>query len=211
MALWKSSRAINVSDEQFANDLEMHGTIRLAEIYGVSKNTIADHRKRLGIQSKYAKSTDYSIKGDVAYFTTRKGIIFLVDADDADRIKNFTWYTSHQGYVICDTPKRATLLHRVIMDAPLGYVVDHINHEILDNRKSNLRVVTQSENNMNRKMEKRNKSGAKGVWKTKSGTWMAFISVRKKRNILGFYESFELAKKAREEAEIKYHGEHRLK
>lgn len=209
---WKSSRSIKVSDEQFKRDLDEHGTLKLAEIYGVSKNTVTDMRKRLGIASKHKKSTPYRIEGNMAVFKTTKGIEFIVDADDVERVKNFSWYISHQGYVICDTPKRATLLHRVITSAEKGYVVDHINHEVLDNRKCNLRVVTQTENNMNRRLEKRNTSTVTGVsWFQANQKWSAYISVNKKKIHLGYFDSLEEAKDARKKAEEKYFGEHAYK
>lgn len=206
---WKSSRAINVSDEQFKRDLEQYGTLKLAEIYGVSKNTVTDMRKRLGIQSKYKKSTNYRVDNDFAIFTTTKGIEFIVDLKDVERIKNYSWYISHQGYVISDSPKRATLLHRLITDAERGYVVDHINHETLDNRKCNLRVVTQTQNNMNRRLEKRNTSTVTGVsWFKANERWSAYISVNKKRIHLGYFNTLEEAKEARGKAEEIHFGKH---
>ena len=208
-AQWKSSRAIKVSDEQFKSDLEEHGTLKLAKIYGVSKNTVSDKRKQLGIESKYSKSTKFRIDGEMAVFTTTKGIEFIVDAEDAERIKNFSWYISHQGYAISDTPKRATLLHRVIMGAEKGYVVDHINHEILDNRKCNLRVVTQVENNMNKRLDRRNTSTVKGVsWFQANQRWSAYITVKRKKVHLGYFDTLEEAKNERLKAEEKYFGEY---
>ena len=55
------------------------------------------------------------------------------------------------------------LMHRVVMDAPEGKAIDHINGNGLDNRKSNLRFATRRQNNMNMKLRKENTSGFKGV------------------------------------------------
>ncbi|MBU6408070.1 MAG: HNH endonuclease [Alphaproteobacteria bacterium] len=64
-------------------------------------------------------------------------------------------------------------LHRLIMKAPKGVTVDHINRDGLDNRKANLRLASQSENNANR--EVRNSTGFRGVVKHRS-KFRAFIS-----------------------------------
>jgi hypothetical protein len=209
---WKSSRAIKVSDEQFKVDFEKYGTLELAKLYNVSKNTITDHRKRLGIPSKYKQGTKYVISGEVALFTTKSGIEFIVDAEDSQKISKYAWYISQQGYVMNDSIKKSTLLHRFIMKANNGFVVDHINHNTLDNRKSNLRVVTPTENSMNQVLSKRNKSSVKGVfWNETNQKWLAYITFKRKRIYLGYFEDLNDAEAARKEAEIKYFGEYAYK
>lgn len=76
--------------------------------------------------------------------------------------------------------------------------IDHINRDRSDNRILNLRVVSRSENNMNR-AEKPGRSGRPGVWKNKVG-WAAFIRSGGKRRYLGNYPSIELASQAYEAA-----------
>jgi hypothetical protein len=101
-----------------------------------------------------------------------KAIIFLerryaktlravIDVDDLEKAQSITgkWlatYTNHTNYVITveviDGKKVTTPLHRFLYEhIPEGLVVDHINHDTLDNRRSkNLRVVTVGENARNR-------------------------------------------------------------
>ena len=134
----------------------------------------------------------------------------LIDIEDVEKVKNYKWYKNCRGYVSCGTPKK--LLHRLIMDAPKGKSVDHINHDRLDNRKCNLRICTSSQNSMNRRKLDRNTSGHVGVcYKPKINKWQADITVNRKPIHLGYYKNIEEAIEVRKEAEIKYFGEYRNK
>ena len=94
-------------------------------------------------------------------------------------------------------------LHRWILGFPEGYI-DHINHDTLDNRKENLRLVSNSQNLLNARVRVDNKSGVKGVCMDKyRKKWEATIKVNYKKIYLGRFEKFEDAVKARKEAEAK--------
>lgn len=86
-------------------------------------------------------------------------------------------------------------------------IIDHINRNRNDNRKENLRIVSHTENQFNRSLNKNNKSGVSGV-KELSGRWNAEIGYRNETIRLGSFESFEEAVKARLLAEQKYYGEY---
>jgi hypothetical protein len=77
----------------------------------------------------------------------------IVDSEDWDLVKNHDWYL-HSGYARTQRDYIGHFMHRLIMGEPpnLGLEVDHINRNKLDNRKSNLRWVTRSMNNANRKV-----------------------------------------------------------
>ena len=91
-------------------------------------------------------------------------------------------------------------------------MVDHINRNPLDNRKSNLRIVNNQQNSMNKGHQKRNTSGHKGVsWDKSRNKWYAYITVNYKLINLGRFNILEDAIKARKKAEIKYFGEYRSK
>ena len=90
------------------------------------------------------------------------------------------------------------------MNNPNG-IVDHINHNTLDNRKDNLRVTTNSNNLRNGTIRTNNKTGVKGVSYCKERKkYVASIKVNYKTINLGRFDTLEEAKKKREEAEILY-------
>lgn len=70
------------------------------------------------------------------------------------KYNHLTWHLSDTGYVMGRYNKKRARLHRLIMNCPEGMTVDHLNGDRLDNRKSNLRICTQSENAKNRHNEK---------------------------------------------------------
>lgn len=81
----------------------------------------------------------------------------VIDLEDAEKCKNYKWFLSFDEILnsfYVKTSKYPYSLHRVIMDCPKGFVVDHINHNTLDNRKENLRICTHAENMQNRKRVK---------------------------------------------------------
>lgn len=141
----------------------------------------------------------------------------LVDDDDYDELIKYKWYVNTCGYA--SKYKRlgkrqiGTLMHRLILGlSPKdGFVVDHINRDILDNRKSNLRICTQSENIKNSYTHgnKEFKSQFKGVFKTKDThpTWAVRIVNNKKNIFIGTFHDEKIAALAYDQAARKYHGE----
>lgn len=97
------------------------------------------------------------------------------------------------------------MLHRQIMNAPKGMDVDHIDGDGLNNQKSNLRICTRSENNMNAKLRYNSKSGLKGVsWDTRTAKWRVTITLNGKTEDFGRYADINDALAKRIEAEKKY-------
>lgn len=144
---------------------------------------------------------------------TRKGEEIFVDDEDYKWLNQYTWYSS-KGYAIRATSRKDSnkrkyiFMHREIMNAPKGMVVDHKDHKTLNNQKENLRVCTHQENSMNKKIANSNNSGYPGVyWGEVQGRWIARIGLANETIRIGTYISWEDAVKARQEAEIKYFGE----
>lgn len=140
---------------------------------------------------------DYYIKNGVAYITaSNTGSIFLVDAEEWEKIKKLTWHEGANGYI--QSKNRTTpfmLLHRIIASPKEGLVVDHINHNKRDNRKENLRVCTYSDNALNRKKL------PKGISAIKRGDLTFYIVQLKgksKSNYRGCYKTYEEAKEKRD-------------
>ena len=103
--------------------------------------------------------------GQVVTGVSKDGRTFQIDADDWGKVRQYYWFFDRYGYVATNSYKehRRISLHRLIMDAEEGVYVDHINHCISDNRKSNLRICTPSQNLMNGRKRSNNTSGVKGV------------------------------------------------
>lgn len=131
------------------------------------------------------------------------------DFDYLNQLKWSPWYDK-KGYFRFMSTQGS--MSKLIMKPPKGMVVDHINHDTLDNRRENLRVCTLSQNMMNSKKHTRNKSGFKGVYGFlaygKYHYWCTHIYVNGKKKWLGSFKSVYDAAFARKEAEAKYHGEY---
>jgi hypothetical protein len=87
-------------------------------------------------------------------------------------------------------------------------ITDHVNGNTLDNRKSNLRICSFSDNNKNRKISKNNSTGYKGVvYDKRNKKFIAKIGLNKKQIYLGYYIDPIDAARAYNAAAIKYFGE----
>lgn len=119
----------------------------------------------------------------------------LIDEQDYEWLSQYNWYYSSTGYACrdqrIDGKKYCILMHRFITDAQLGFDVDHINRNKLDNRRSNLRIVSRQENMRNLvKQKKKCSSSYIGVSLAKQlGKWESSITVNNKRKILGYFSS----------------------
>lgn len=102
-----------------------------------------------------------------------KGARAIVDPEDYNRLSQYKWYLSSSGYAVRTVYKDDGIrwmgkmpMHREIMgNPPYGVYVDHINHNRLDNRRSNLRLCTPQENSLNRSLNRNNTLGFRGVYR----------------------------------------------
>lgn len=116
---------------------------------------------------------------EIPIYPLSKGLKTLVSTADVKLLLQYKWYIS-QGYIRRKTKENKSIfIHRLVMNAPKNMVVDHINGNTLDNRRENLRVVTSSQNSMNRtKLPKHNTSGFLGVYfHKKQKKWRAVVKV----------------------------------
>jgi hypothetical protein len=155
----------------------------------------------------------YKIDGDVTIISIERSdgtiIETFIDTADLDRLKEFnrTWHASKatkmNSFYINTNLKvsgkhKIISLHRFLTNAPDGYVVDHIDGNPLNNRRSNLRVCRQAENVQNtHRIRSDNTSGFKGVsWSKEKRKWHAYVKVNGKRKHIGYFNDLEVASKA---------------
>jgi hypothetical protein len=143
----------------------------------------------------------------------------IVDPADYDQLCRFKWRLNRSNrtfYAFCTVSRgpllkpRVIWMHRQVANPPDDLLVDHINHNGLDNRRSNLRFATDSTNQQNaRKSITKTTSRFKGVDFVKAtGLWRARISVAGKRIFLGSFTSELDAALTYDEAARKFFGEY---
>lgn len=130
-----------------------------------------------------------------------------VDVEDIPKLEHLKWHLSQstRGLTVANNNKVGKL-HTFIMSPPKDSVILHINGDGLDNRKSNLKIASKSEQQQKAPLQSNNKSGHKGVWFCKDrNKWQAQITINHKTKSLGRFNTFEEAVIAREHAEQQYY------
>ncbi len=136
------------------------------------------------------------------------GLFAIADQEDAEYLQQFNWLQNSNGEAYrCLVDRRTISMHRDLLGSPT-LEIDHKNGNRLDNRRSNLRLATHSQNLANSRIRPNNKSGFKGVNKgTGNARWAARITVNYKLIQLGLFNSPENAALAYDEAARHYFGE----
>lgn len=150
-----------------------------------------------------------------------KGYTAIVDDADKD-LAAFKWYPIRSsngkiyatGQMLENGKYKTVAMHRVILERMMGRklvsaeLTDHVNnHETLNNCRSNLRVCDTIKNSGNRKLNKNNKSGYKGVTAATPTTWSAMIYINKVQTQLGKFATPVEAHRAYAIAALKHFGE----
>ena len=183
--------------------------------------------KRIANNELYNSAfNNYVIEGDITkiIINTKYGTkISLIDTEDLERVKSFglRWciknsslpqhqYAKATRWEMVDgEPKlKSYCLHILIMEVKDGGDVDHINHDTLDNRKENLRVVTTSNNVRYRQCKNsNNKSGYRNVcWISNLEQWCVQLHINGKNERLGFFDDVDEAGVFAKEMRQKYYG-----
>lgn len=130
----------------------------------------------------------------------------IIDPQDEPLLRAHAWRRDTRPYFRARIGGRMVALHRVIAGAARGQIVDHIDGDPMNCRRSNLRICSDAESARNRGRKRSSKSPYKGVWQKPSGRWQAIIMADKKFRCLGVYDTPEDAARAYNVAAIDLHG-----
>lgn len=143
-------------------------------------------------------------RSEMAVMKLTNGKTALIDRRDKIKFSNVKWTASWSGtkwYVKSDRK----YLHRLIVDAPAGLEVDHINGNSLDNRSENLRICTHQQNTFNSYSKKKGRK-YKGIFK-KRKKWTAQVRISGVKHSVGSFSTRLEAAKAYDRVARKYYGE----
>lgn len=151
-----------------------------------------------------------------------RGQVALVDTADHEWLMQWKWharwnrdtqsfYATRNSRKADGKPRIPVWMHREILGLPRrsdGRIGDHIESgQTLDNRRSNLRIVTSSQNNINARVRRDNPVGIKGIYRFRNGKWGAKIQANKSIKFLGYFFTQEEAAAAYRKAANELHGE----
>jgi len=136
------------------------------------------------------------------------GLITLVDDEDYEELSKYRWHGGGgRNEYTCPVrweKGKSVYMHRQIMKCPKGMVVDHIDHNRLNNTKSNLRICTVSQNTQNKK----DNGKFQGVhWDNTHKKYRSRIRVNGERKHLGYFDDLNVAALHYNEAAKQYYGE----
>lgn len=171
----------DICGREIKNKVRAHGYVLCKKHY----NQLKKYGKFLDSNPRTIYDlNEFHICGDITYIDLYDKLCnvvaqAIIDTDDLNKVRYTKWKLSNSGYAM-NTPKFSgnnKHMTHVILDT--DDFVDHINHNKLDNRKCNLRIVTKSQNAMN--------ANHKGVSIMNNGMFYAYIKKNQKMINLGHY------------------------
>ena len=162
------------------------------------------------------KESKIEVVGDVAYIDLGEGFKAVIDAEDVVYVTGLCWhrvpapttnYAAFKPTTVEGRRDRAnTSLHRRVMQAPTGVLIDHKDGNGLNCRKANLREATETQNRQNTRRRSDSTTGFKGVTAHR-GRFRARIYVGGREQLIGVYPTADEAARHYDEAAVKAFGE----
>jgi hypothetical protein len=161
-----------------------------------------------GVYPRRVKPVIVPIGPSIAYVELSRGQWALIDREDADRVGLHNWCVNTPAAGRAYAISQSLYLHRFVVSVGVGLDVDHKNRNGLDNRKSNLRPATRSQNCANMGTRRASTGGAKGVtWSKQKLKWKAYIGINGEKLHLGYFETRAEGERAYLAAAQRYFGE----
>lgn len=152
------------------------------------------HTNSCGCLKNKKRLNRYEFENEIGICYFNRGGFFIFDKEDYEKIKDYTWSNSGDYASNIDSNGNCVLAHRLILNPAKDLFVDHINHNPLDNRKCNLRICTNQQNQYNRK--------SKGYYKVENR-----YEVRLRNKYIGSCKTEEEAIEMRRKSERENYGE----
>lgn len=144
--------------------------------------------KNTSLKNNIIENDDYAIMV-ISTKHENKPLEIIIDKEDIPKIQKYKWSvykTKSNTYYVVSKPNKHTMrLHRYILNYTGNDVVDHISNDTLDNRKTNLRIVSCATNNQNRR--------GTGIYQNKSGSWFGIVNYFGKRYYSGSSKYMDVA------------------
>ena len=139
---------------------------------------------------------------------TRNGYEFEIDECDYDLVSMYSWRLEASSTLYSTILGKNVILSRLLMGFPIGFDVDHIDRNRLNNKRSNLRVCTRQQNSWNKgkKVSKQTSSKYIGVCRHQKIYWQSYIKIDGKVVGLGYFKDEKDAARAYNEACVKERG-----
>lgn len=194
----------------------------------LDRNYLNNRKNNLSAQNKFVVKENEIISQDqnttkfLIESPTHGNLEVLIDTEDWNKVKNYRWYVTYDSgcdsyYVKTSYAKNGKRiykpLHRLLFDLEDPNIkVDHIDHNLLNNKRNNLRICTQEENARNkRQLPNSNLYNYKGChycyYKNKTNPWQCMIGHNNKTIHIGYFPTLEQCAKAYNKAAKKYFGE----